>query len=240
MHVEAGPLHPTDSMLELLRLSRALGAAPGARTLDVAAVHAIETELGATLPDDALIVLTMGDGDLACATGLALDAILDAAEDWGDGVPDDHVAIAFVYEDPFAEREEDAHGGAYEVIAIPRDASRSSSRVLIVRDGHAEEETTLAAFAREKIAAWYSRDSASWLSALQREAALPLADDTFRPALVGALPVARAEPVRFVAHPKFGRGRVLETRTENGETKLVIAFETAGQKTLLARFVSDV
>ena len=39
---------------------------------------------------------------------------------------------------------------------------------------------------------------------------------------------------RFVRHPTFGRGRVVEQRGD----KLVIEFETAGKKTLLARFVT--
>lgn len=239
MHIKAGPLHPSPGMLELLRLRRAQGATLGKATLDVAAVHAIEEELGATLPDDVLVVLALRDPDLNCATGLSLDAILDAAEDWAEGVPEDHVAIGYVYEEPFAEREEDAHGGAYQVIAVARRAQRSSPHVLVVRDGAVDEETTLAAFAREKIAAWYGKDSASWLGALQREAALPLVDESFQPALVGALRTPPAAPERFVQHPKFGRGRVVETRTENGETKLVIDFESAGRKTLLSRFVSD-
>jgi len=240
MHDQAGPLHLSPSMLELLRLRRAQGAAPFAATLDVAAVHAIEAELGATLPDDALVVLASGDADLACATGLTLDAILDCAEDWSEGVPDDHVAIASVYEDPFAEREQGAHGGAYEVIAVARGGTRSAAQVRIVRDGVPDgEDTTLGAFAREKIAAWCGLDSAAWMGTLQREATLPLADEAFRPALVGALTAAPTEPARFVVHPKFGRGRVVEARTENGETKLVVEFESAGRKTLLARFVVE-
>jgi len=31
----------------------------------------------------------------------------------------------------------------------------------------------------------------------------------------------------------------VEARTENGETKLVVEFESAGRKTLLARFVVE-
>ena len=40
---------------------------------------------------------------------------------------------------------------------------------------------------------------------------------------------------RFVVHATFGRGRVLHT---NGD-KLVIEFETIGEKVLLERFVKD-
>lgn len=45
---------------------------------------------------------------------------------------------------------------------------------------------------------------------------------------------------RWVEHPKFGRGRVREASGSEAEQKLTIAFETAGTKTLLARFVRDV
>jgi hypothetical protein len=221
-------------MRELLRLSRALGAKLGGATLDVAAVHDIETELGATLPDDVLILLATRDRDLACATGLSLEDILESAEDWGDGVPDDHVAIARVYWEPFAERENDAHGGEYEVLAIPRPGDRASPRILV--DGL---ETTLATFAREKLTLWF-RDQEGWIEALRREAALPLVDDAFHPALVGALPPRAVMRERIVEHPKFGRGRVIEERIENQEPRLVIDFETAGRKTLLARFVTEV
>jgi hypothetical protein len=47
-------------------------------------------------------------------------------------------------------------------------------------------------------------------------------------------PPPPAQPAeRFVRHPTFGRGRVIEQRDD----KLVIEFESAGKKTLLARFV---
>jgi hypothetical protein len=233
MHTEAGPLHASREMLELLRLCRARGATVVPKGLDVGGVHATETELGATLPDDVLVLLATRDPDLACATGLSLDTILDAKEDWGDGLPEGYVAIAHVYSEPFAARETGAHGGAFEVLGIATAGDRTSTCVLV--DG---VETTLAAFARDKITAWF-RDRPGWLDALQRERALPLVDESFQPELVGSLRVAPTRPERWVTHPKFGRGRVIEERADGGEPKVVVDFEGLGRKTLAARFVTD-
>jgi len=241
LHDKPGPLHASPALLEVLRLCYALGEGPDdeALALDVAVVHAIEAELSTTLPDDVLVVLACRSPILACATGLALDAILDCAEDWSKGVPEDHVAISYLHEEPFAERREEAECGAYEVIAIPRSGARTSPHVLVVRDGAAVKKTTLGAFAREKIAAWYGRDGRRWLDALHLEATLPLEDPSFKPALVGDLPAPKIAVDRFVVHPKFGRGRVVEARAEHGETKLVVDFEGAGRKTLMDKFVSE-
>ena len=54
------------------------------------------------------------------------------------------------------------------------------------------------------------------------------------PVMVPVPPIAAPPPTeRFVQHPTFGRGRVIEQRGD----KLVIEFASAGTKTLLARFV---
>jgi len=255
MHTEAGPLHPSRAMLELLRFRRAGGATFRDATLDVAVVHSIEKELGAALPDDVLVLLATGDAELACATGLSLDRILDCAEDWGAGLPSGYVAIARVRERPFVARSNalGEGGGGYEVLALRRSGVRASPNVLVVDAPKArgdlrrvpievgpEDETSLAEVARDKLTAWL-RDhlKESWFAVLEREARLPLDDVSFRPSLAGALPGPPVEALRLVAHPKFGRGRVLEERTQDGDAKLVIDFETAGRKTLLARFVKD-
>jgi hypothetical protein len=241
LHDQHGLLEPSPSLRDVLRLCRALGEGPEQHTpaLDVAAVHAIEEELGVPLPDDVLVLLACRSEILACATGLALDAILDCAEDWSKGVPATHVAIGYVSKEPFAERAEDAHGSAFEVIAVPRKGGRGSAEIAVVRDGVEMKRTTLGAFAREKIAAWYGRDARRWLGALQTEPTLPLIDEHFRPQLVGELPPPPVKPERFVTHPKFGRGKVVESVTEHGDTKLTIDFETAGRKTLLEKYVEQ-
>lgn len=241
LHDHQGLLEPSSSLRDVLRLCRALGEGPDQYTpaLDVAAVHAIEEELGVPLPDDVLVLLACRSEILACATGLALDAILDCAEDRSKGVPETHVAIGYVHQEPFAERAEDAHCSAYEVLAIPRKGGRKAAEIVVVRDGAEVKRTTLGTFAREKIAAWYGRDARRWLGALQTEPTLPLIDEHFRPQLVGELPPPAVKPERFVKHPKFGRGKVVDAVTEHGETKLTIDFEDTGRKTLLEKFVEQ-
>ena len=85
---------------------------------------------------------------------------------------------------------------------------------------------------------------ASATSALARPKGCELSLDAEAKRLVATpepVPVKRApEPPaapreRFVTHPTFGRGRVVEV----SGGKLVIEFETAGRKTLLERFVTD-
>ncbi len=249
MHTQAGPLHPSQGMLELLRLCRARGVKFGEASLDLSAVHAIELELGATLPDDVLIVMALHDPDLTCAAGVSIDRILDCAEDWGGALPSSHVAIGVFYPEPFAARDEGAHGAALQVIGIRRDGLSSSPQVLVTeairrRRGddsseleRADSGTTLADLARDNLTAWL-RDRDGWLDVQRRQAQLPLLDETFRPALTGVLAAEPRAVVRVVLHPKFGRGRVVEERSDGGESKLVVDFETAGQKTLLARFVT--
>jgi hypothetical protein len=236
MHDQAGPLHPSPAMLELIRLARALGGSFGEATLDVAAVHSIEAALGVTLPDDVLVVLAAREPNLLCATGLSLHGMPGCAREWSEGVPESHVAIADLYDEPFAAEGTDWHGGPREVIAVARSGERSSPDVLVVYDGAPSERTTLGAFAREKLADWFGQRD-GWRGVLLREAALPLEDASFRPALVGVVPAPPAP--RFVVHPRFGRGRVVEERAGGAETKLVVDFETAGRKTVVARSVTD-
>ncbi|MEO7111326.1 MAG: hypothetical protein ABI183_12880 [Polyangiaceae bacterium] len=233
MHDKAGPLHPSRELLELLRLQRALGKTFGEATLDVSVVHAIETELGATLPDDALIIMALRDRDLSCATGLKVDSILDIAEDCEDDAPDDHVAIAQLDHEPFAARDEGVHGGALQVMSIARPGDAASPKIMV--DGF---EDTIAGFARDKITVWL-RHNDNWLQVLSHEKDLPLEDESFKPALTGLVVTKPAKPERKVAHPKFGRGLVVEEKSDAGDLKLVIDFENAGRKTLLAKFVTD-
>jgi len=68
------------------------------------------------------------------------------------------------------------------------------------------------------------------IAAARREPVAPVAP--IRP----APPIVAPPAERFVRHPTFGRGRVIEQRGD----KLVIEFATAGTKTLLARFVEPV
>ncbi len=256
MHTTAGPLQPSSAMLELLRLSRARGASFTDATLDVAVVHRIETELRATLPDDVLVVLATRDPDLACATGLSVDTILDFAEDCEAGLGHDYVAIARVYEAPFAARATAGErGGGLEVLAVRRPGNSAGQGVLVVEASVArgrrprdmpigppdpDDETSLAVLARERMTAWFrEQDAGAWFEALRREATLPLVDPSWSPALVGSLFDGLAGPRRVVVHPKFGRGAVVEERVDGGDPKLVIDFEAAGRKTLLARFVRD-
>jgi hypothetical protein len=235
-HQAAGPLHPSPSMLGLLRLRRALGASFGEATLDLGTIHSIETELAAALPDDVLVLLATRDADLLCATGLSLDTLLDAQELWGEGVPETHVAIARVNSEPFEQRRLGVHYdmGGYEVLAVARPGDRSSPNVLV--DG--STEMTLCAFAQGKMAPAF-RDNGRWLEALALAARMPLEDESFRPRLVGTLPAAPIRVERLVSHAKFGTGRVIDERMDGGETKLVIEFDGVGRKVLLARFVSD-
>jgi len=241
-------------MLEVLRLCRALGRPPvGDAALELSFVRRVEAELGATLHDDVLAVLAARSPVLACATGLAADTILDFAEDWARAFPAGFAAVASLAEDPFAAR--DSHGelgGAIQALGVERAPNREApARVMLAarrrlraRDDGDEARhddgggTTLAAFARGNLEAWF-RHQEGWFEALAREKDLVLDDPTFRPAVVGALAVDAPRPERVVTHPKFGRGKVIESRIESGETKLVIAFDGAGQKVLLERFVKD-
>jgi hypothetical protein len=234
MHTTAGPLQPSRALLELLRLVRATGKflEPNP-SLDVGVVNSIETELRATLPDDALILMALRDPDLSCASGLDIDDVPEA-EDWGDDLPDDHVAIAHLYHDPFAERDEGAHGGDSRSIAILRSGDAASPKILV--DG--TEETTIAELVHETYTEWL-RQKEEIISVLARVKELPLDDGTFKPALTGKIEVKTALPERTVAHPKFGRGKVVEEKTDAGDLKLVIDFESAGRKILLAKFVVD-
>jgi hypothetical protein len=54
----------------------------------------------------------------------------------------------------------------------------------------------------------------------------------------GKAPEKGAIRPRYVRHAKFGRGRVVET-VAGTEGKLVIDFDKAGRKTLLAKFVEE-
>jgi hypothetical protein len=236
MHETAGPLVPSPAMFELLRLYRALGKKLRKSTLEVGVVHALEVELDTVLPDDVLVIMAMGNSDLGRATGLATSDILECAEDWGPryDVPDTHVAIAWCHEDPFAE---EGVQGDFEVLAVARGGDRSSPDILVLRLGESES-TTLAAFAREKLAAHHREHGTRlWNEVLRDAAARPLVDLAFHPTLVGSLPAPVVLPERYVEHPKFGRGRVLEERPEKGETQLVVDFASCGKKRLLARFV---
>ncbi len=235
MHTIAGPLHPSRELLELLRLGRALGHHYGEATLDVGVVHTLESELGATLPDDVLILMALRHRDLTCATGLKIDAILDIAELCENKAEDNYVAIAQIDPEPFAARDEGAHGFPPLTIWIARDGEASSSTIRV--DGFDE---TIAAFARNNFMVWLrQKENDEWLQTLSREKTLPLEDDSFKPALTGSLTVKAAKPERKVAHPKFGTGLVVEEKADAGDLKLVIDFENAGRKTLLAKFVTD-
>jgi hypothetical protein len=233
MHTMAENLHPSRELLELLRLARAIGKTFGEATIDVGAVNAIEQDLGATLGDDLLIIMATRDRDLACASGLNIETLLDVAEDEGE-VADGYVAIARIEHDPLVARDDGAHGGAFQTIAIPRPGDRTSGKITI--DGVAE--TNIAAFARDNFMAWLRRND-NWVGIMTREKLLPLEDETFKPALTGKVFAKAALPERIVAHPKFGRGKVVEEKTDAGDLKLVIDFESAGRKTLLAKFVVD-
>lgn len=233
MHTTAGPLHPSRELLELFRLARAIGKSFGEATLDVAAVNAIETDLGATLGDDLLILMATRDRDLACASGLDIETLLDVAED-SDDADDAWVRVARLDHDPLTARDEGAHGGAFQYFSIPRPGDAASGKIMV---DHVAE-TSIAAFARDNVMSWLRR-SDKWIEIMTREKSLPLEDDTFKPALTGKLTVKAAAVERKVAHPKFGRGRVVEEKTDAGDLKLVIDFESAGRKTLLAKFVTD-
>jgi hypothetical protein len=247
MHDHPGPLAISASLDEVLRLCRALAArdrelAAEARpselpVLDLGAVHTIEAELGVTLADDVLVVLAARIPLLDCASGLRLDAILDAAsavaeraERRGFAVDERKVVIARLYQEPFAARHNGAHGGEFHAISVPRDGTRDGTEIFV--DGFA---TTLGSLIKDKLADWF-RDHGDWLGALHALAHEPFADPTFAPALVGELGASAASPTHWVSHTTFGRGRVVDALADG---KLVIEFDTAGRKTLLARFVSE-
>jgi hypothetical protein len=247
MQVRPGPLSISPSLHDVLRLCRSLAArdaaaatdvaARGSLALELASVNAIESELGATLPDDVLVVLAARMPILDCASGLRLDGIVDAAETAVERaarrhrpLPDDLVVIGTLYCEPFAEREDGAHGGDDHTLAIPRSGDANGTRLVV--DGH---DTTLAELMRDKITAWYRKLGTEWFAALHALTEHPFADDSFQPRLVGEL--VRADlPVRLVTHAKWGRGRVV---SELDGGKLVVDFDEAGRKTLLSRFVED-
>jgi hypothetical protein len=213
MHDQAGALTASADLIALLRLCEALGERiPRSPTLNLARVQRIEEELGCALPDDVLVVLAVRSPMLECATSLSLEDILEVGDDvWSRGVPDDHVAIAAVYHEPFAERYEGAHGGPFDVISIPRTPTPASS-ILVVNDGRpAEEPTTLAAFAREKIEDWYRRRE-DWIRSVEL-AAQPW-ERKFEPRLTGAPAAKPSAAERWVTHPKLGRGKLLEVRDD--------------------------
>jgi hypothetical protein len=217
MHTRAGRLSISPELAELIHLCERCGEPmPSAPSLALAKVQRIEAELECALPDDVLAVLATRAPMLRTATGLAFDELLDVHDGWADGVPDTHVAIAYVYGEPFAERFEGAHGGPYDVLAIPREGPVTRTEVLVLTDGRLPDApTTLAAFATEKIEAWYQSGTRS-------------GDATrFEPRLVGEPAPTATLRERWVTHPKLGRGRLLEVRDD----KWVVAFE-AGTKTL--------
>jgi hypothetical protein len=231
MNARVGPLTPSAELLGVLRLCEALGdRVPREPTLSSSAVRDIERELGATLPDDALVIMAVDCPTLRCATHLVLDEILDVHEDWSNGVPDEQVAIAAVYSEPFAEVHEGAHGGPYEVLAIPRGTDAKQTTIVVVSDGAASDEpSTLAAFAREKIEAWHRRDD--WLRIL---AAARSWDAPFTPRLVAGPKEESHAPERWVTHPAFGRGRLLEIRDD----KWTVAF-ASGTKVLKSNALTE-
>lgn len=218
---QAGPLRVSDEMRMLLGHCFVQGEPiPENPTLSLERVLAIEQQLGAALPDDALALAASRSHLLRHATGFSLDEVLDFADDERD-LPDDHVAIAVVYSEPFAELYEGAHGGPFFTLAIRRGRKVSDPEVLLVTENGTPKPPTLAAFARARIEEWHrSRNEAS-----------PLASAgaiDFVPVLV-ATP-ARAAPVeRVVDHPRLGRGRLLEERDD----KWVVAFDDGSTRTLL-------
>ena len=240
MHDHAGPLVPSKPLNDLLRLCRSLAAldpkvAVDARpraepVLHVAAVHAIEKELGVTLPDDLLVVLAAGKPILDRASGLRLDGICDFIDD-GAFAPDG-VTLGRVYSRPFAAHALNDHGGEFWRLGTPRDADAASTR-LLVDDG--SEHATLASFMHDRISEWYRDHSEHWLGALHALTRSSFADESFRPALVGELAQPVTAPPHWVSHPKFGRGKVVST----ADDKVVVDFESGERRTLLSRFLAD-
>jgi hypothetical protein len=241
MHDRARPLVPSQGLHDLLRLCRSLAALDPKVTVDVtpraepvlhvAAVHAIESELGVTLPDDVLVVLAAGMPILDCASGLRLDGICDFADD--ERFTPDGVTIGRVYCRPFAARAENDHGAQIWRLGVPRGADAASTRIL-VDDG--SEQATLASFMHDRISEWYRGASAHWLGALHALTQSSFDDASFRPALVGELAQpAAAPPPRWVSHPKFGRGKIVSTAGD----KVVVDFDSGERRTLLAGFLVD-
>ncbi|MCE9579352.1 MAG: hypothetical protein K8W52_39885 [Deltaproteobacteria bacterium] len=241
----AGPIPIAPHVARVLKLCEAIrttatsaamraDATPGVPRLLLGLLTAVEDELRTRLPDDIIALAACAIPAVACASGLDLEGAIDLdalARERGD-FPDDLIVIGRVDADPFAVRDDGAHGGAAFDVCIPREPA--GARTIVWLDGRADQRVAIDDLVHDTIAARY-RDADAWPAIIAAVPTITLDRDRL-PALVGALPPVAALPPRRVFHPSFGEGTVVAV-LDGG--KLEIAFDFAGRKVLLARFVRD-
>lgn len=227
-------------------------------TLAVADVARVESALDATLSDDLLALLALRIPAVEIGTGITLDGMVShAGESFAAPIPDGWVAIATLEAEPYAGERSAEHGAPVSVVCVERDPGPGEPTVLVLalRDEEQDEdededeedrpdeiEQSLGAFVREQLALGYS-NLRDWMTIVRAAAHVEKNHPKlarFAPTLVGdEAPTAPADG-RRVRHPKFGEGTVLGEDRGGTEPKLTVAFDSAGTKTLFARFLTDV
>jgi len=227
-------------------------------TLAAADVARVEAALDATLSSDLLALCALGVPAVEIGTGITLDGMASlAGQSFAAAIPDGWVAIATLEADPYgAERDAD-HGAPVQVVCVDRDAGDGEPTVLVLplldeededEDAEDEEERPeevelpLGAFVREQLAVGYA-NLRDWMAILKATGDVEKKHPQlarFAPTLVGDGAPAAAADGRRVRHAKFGEGTVLGEDHGGTEPKLTVAFDSAGTKTLFARFLTDV
>ena len=192
----------------------------------------MEREIGATLPDDVLAQLALGDPVARIATGIAsLEALLDASETVLEIDDEEYagtwIAIARVGAEPFAELMTGSPSGRQLLLCIPE---KPRGGVLVVSGRRPREVTSLGTFIDDAIRGEL-RHLEKWPEVLDESREVSDAPEAL---LVADGKRESAENPR-VRHEKFGRGDVIESH----EDKLVVRFEDGVTRKLLARFVAE-
>jgi len=227
-------------------------------TLAAADVARVEAALEATLAEDLLALCALRVPAVEIGTGITLDSMATlAGQAFAAPIPDGWVAIATLEVEPYAAEREGEHGAPVQVVCVERDPGPGEPTVLVLAlrdedededDEEADEERPdevelpLGAFVREQLALGYE-NLRDWMAILKSAADVEKkrpALARFAPALVGDERPAAPADGRRVRHAKFGEGTVLSEDRGGAEPKLTVAFDSAGTKTLLARFLTDV